>query len=248
MPIIAADHCARKWVGTIVDVNARRVATERTTRLQEVTTALADALTLDQVGTAVVDQALAATGAVAASIRLVTADGQRLEPLRSVGYPANADRSWGHIALAARRCRAAEAARGAHILLESAQDTLARFPALADTWREGDFGALVVLPLLAWGGLSEPSGSASPRTARSARAPGHSCTPWPNSAPRRSSALVSTRSSAARVSQPSRRFAPATPSSRWPATSCAIRSPASRATLNCSSGAASTTNGWSRPF
>ena len=57
---------------------------------------------------------------------------------------------------------AAEAARGAHILLESAQETLARFPTLADTWREGGFGALVVLPLLTGGrvigtiGLSFP--------------------------------------------------------------------------------------------
>jgi PAS domain S-box-containing protein len=150
VPIVAPDDSASEWVGTIADVHTRWLATERTARLQEVTAALADALTLDQVGTAVVDRALAATGAVAAAIRLVDAEGRQLETLRSVGYPDRARQSWRRIALEAP-LPAAEAARGVPILLESARATLARFPALTDTWHEGGFGALVVLPLLAGG-------------------------------------------------------------------------------------------------
>ena len=69
-----------------VQRSRRGSAAERIARLQEVTSALSESLTPDQVADVVVHQGIAALGARAGSIALLASDGATLEMLPGVGH------------------------------------------------------------------------------------------------------------------------------------------------------------------
>ena len=88
----------------------------RMTRLYAVISALAEAVTLDDVASVMVRQGMAALGASAGSVWQLSADGTQLVALQVAGYPpAHADQ-WRSIALDAR-VPMAEAARTARPIL-----------------------------------------------------------------------------------------------------------------------------------
>jgi PAS domain S-box-containing protein len=76
-------------------------AADRTTRLQRVTAALAESLTIDQVATVISEQGVVALGAVAGLIALLTADGTALEIVRAQGYSPEVMAAWRRFPISA---------------------------------------------------------------------------------------------------------------------------------------------------
>jgi signal transduction histidine kinase len=122
----------------------RRSAAERIVRLQQVTSALSESLTPNQVADVVVHQGIATLGARAGSIMLLTDD--RLSLLAAVGYPPEILEQWHSFPLSAD-IPIAESARTAElVLLESPAARVARYPHLPVT--SGGHQAWAAIPLI----------------------------------------------------------------------------------------------------
>ncbi|MBA3869725.1 MAG: PAS domain S-box protein [Anaerolineae bacterium] len=73
-------------VSVIRDITARKQSEQRIELLLELTTALSQAVTLQQVGKVIVEQVIVKSGARAGSVALLDQDGTRLEVLAADGY------------------------------------------------------------------------------------------------------------------------------------------------------------------
>ena len=76
-------------------------AAQRTARLQAMTAACSEALTLDQVTELVMDQGIALPGATSGLIALLTDDSLGLQIVRTYGYPPDMVAAWQSIPLEA---------------------------------------------------------------------------------------------------------------------------------------------------
>lgn len=131
-----------------IDVTARRSATDRIARLYSVAAALSEALTVADVARVAVDQGVAASGAVAGSLSLLSEDGAALEMVGSVGYPAGVMDPWKNIPLdapipltdAVRRCEP--------VYLTSAEDRLRQYPVLSTVTSDKPTLSSASVPLL----------------------------------------------------------------------------------------------------
>ena len=92
---LAVDNARLHEVAQQQRAAAERVA-DRLGRLQTVSAALSEALTLHQVADVATGHAVHALGARAAALSLFTPDGATLELIRSVGYPAELIARWRH--------------------------------------------------------------------------------------------------------------------------------------------------------
>ena len=125
-------------------------AADRIARLQAVTAALSGALTSAQVAGVVVEQGVAALGARAGSVALLTGDGAELETVRTVGYPEALVRPWRRFPLDARTPLTDAVRSGEPVFLESRDAWRSRYPQIGEI--EDDPGeAWAAIPLLADG-------------------------------------------------------------------------------------------------
>jgi PAS domain S-box-containing protein len=130
-PILDANGAISAASTIARDITDRQQATERSAQLQNIATALSEALTPAQVADVVVEHGIGAIGARAGSLALLSEGGAALEVVGAIGYPAQMLDSWRRIALS----EAAPLVEAAHakkpILIESRAALAARYPQLS---------------------------------------------------------------------------------------------------------------------
>lgn len=87
VPLYAPDGRFEGYIGSCIDITERKQHEERTQLLQNVTAALAGAVTVEQVADIMTDKVLNALDGNMAGIALVSADGQFLEIVNTTGVP-----------------------------------------------------------------------------------------------------------------------------------------------------------------
>jgi PAS domain S-box-containing protein len=127
--------------------NRAEQATERITRLQAVSVALAEALTPAQVADVIVHQGAAALQAQAGIVASVTDDNAGLELVQAIGYPADVLVHWQRLSLDTRLPLTDAARSGEPILLESLEALADRYPDLAAMSERTGHSSAAALPL-----------------------------------------------------------------------------------------------------
>jgi PAS domain S-box-containing protein len=125
-----------------------RRSESRLLRLQRVTEALSQSLTMEQVAEVVVGQGMEVLGASAGSLALATGDGTELQIIRSTGYAEDAIRPWLRFPLDAPVPLSDAVRRVQAVFLETPEERLARYPALAAVKANKDTRASACLPLV----------------------------------------------------------------------------------------------------
>jgi PAS domain S-box-containing protein len=124
-------------------------------RMQAVTAALSESLTSAEVAEVIVAQGVAALGASAGSVTLVSEDGKHLEMLRHIGYPAERVSAWRRFSLNLPTPLSDAVRSQTPIFLESIPEWARRYPNLARKDRiamaERDQESWAAIPLLAEG-------------------------------------------------------------------------------------------------
>jgi PAS domain S-box-containing protein len=144
------------------DVTDRKRAMDRLSRLHSVAAALSEALTKAEVARVTVEQGLQALGAGAGTLCLVSDDGAALEMVGSVGFPPGAMEPWKRFPLDAPVPLADAVRTGEPVYLESPEQRLERYPALARVRAATETKASACIPLIVGGkavgvlGLSFP--------------------------------------------------------------------------------------------
>ncbi len=129
---------------------ARRLAegeTGRVRSLQQLTAALTAAVTLADVATVALEQGGPAFGAAAGLINLLNAEGTRFVNIGTRGWGDDEMQPWREYPVDAGTLGSIIAATGQPVFVPSAEECSARFPALAETLRKGDYEAVAALPL-----------------------------------------------------------------------------------------------------
>jgi PAS domain S-box-containing protein len=151
-----ARHCAgavdnaRLYAAEQAARAAAERAADRMAHLQAATAALSTALTRDQVAEVILDQGVAALGAQAGAVALLTEDGLDLELVHTSGLAPQVRERWQRFPVT-ETVPIAEAVRTGTTIWVGAADVPIRFPALAPTQAAEGFGAVAALPLLAGG-------------------------------------------------------------------------------------------------
>jgi signal transduction histidine kinase len=128
-------------------IRARQTAVDRTTRLQTITAALAEAVTPAEVATVAVEQGGASLRAQAGMMALLSADETQLEITRSTGYAADSLEPWKTMPVTAGLAIAEAARRRVPVLLDDPET--ARTGSLHPV--AGVTRAVIAVPLLAGG-------------------------------------------------------------------------------------------------
>src|SRR5690606_27999421 len=108
----------------------------RIRKLQELTAALAGALTPAQVARAAVEHGAAALGAQAGAVALCSSDRAALEVVESLGFPEGFEAAWGRFPTAADLPLAEAFRTGVPIVLLSPEERRSRYPLLAEPLTE----------------------------------------------------------------------------------------------------------------
>ena len=125
---------------------AAREAAERTARLQAVTAALSEALTVQDVAAVTINQGVAAMGAVAGLIALLDSAGDTLEVVHAINYPPELLERWRRFALDASLPLAESARTSQPIFVESMEALRQRFPEVVSVMTPGH-RAVAAIPL-----------------------------------------------------------------------------------------------------
>ncbi|HEY9906084.1 MAG TPA: PAS domain S-box protein [Thermosynechococcaceae cyanobacterium] len=137
---------------------AAEIAADRTARLQMVTAALSESLTPVQVADVIVEQSTAALEADAALMVLLSKDGTTLEIVRTVGYGVYQEETYRQFSIDSSFPLADAVRTGQPVWAEPLAERLARYPHLADIYKQLPFQSWISLPLIvegkAVGGLS----------------------------------------------------------------------------------------------
>lgn len=140
------------------DITERKRAIARMTRLQAVTAALSQSLTQTRVTEVIVEQGMAAMGADAALVALLTESGTELEIVRAVGYKPEVVESWRRFSIETPTPLAEAVRTGKPVWEESKAERIARYPHLAQAYAKYDYNAWISIPLMieakALGGIS----------------------------------------------------------------------------------------------
>jgi hypothetical protein len=144
-----------------------REAAERTSdrlaRLQAVSTALSQALTPQQVATAVIEQGISSLNAHAGTVVLLDEAGTGLEIIATVGFPPEVVEHWKHFALETRVPLADAVREKLPVLLESFTKSNERYPTIGQLASVTGSHALVALPLTVKGRTIGAMGLSFPR-------------------------------------------------------------------------------------
>jgi PAS domain S-box-containing protein len=125
-----------------------QAAAERVGRLQQITAALANALTTEQVADVIMTHALPAFGANAGVAAVLSDGGQEFVCVGSAGYPPEAMARYARLPAEGPFALADAVRRREPVILPTAQERYARYPHHAALRAVGGDGAGVALPLL----------------------------------------------------------------------------------------------------
>ncbi|HEX2172047.1 MAG TPA: PAS domain S-box protein, partial [Dehalococcoidia bacterium] len=163
------DSAPHGVVTSFTDITASKRAVDRSARLQALTTALAEAITPDEVARVVVVQAASALGASGALVALLTRSGEELELLSAHGYPPDALAAWQSFPASALVPVAEAVRRREPIWVASREEAIDRYQGTDALWTGATNQAWAAVPLSVRGraigalGLSfaEPRGVAA---------------------------------------------------------------------------------------
>jgi PAS domain S-box-containing protein len=127
------------------DISDLRRANERAKGLQRITEALSRAISTEQSAQLLMDEAVPALGADAATVALLNPSGEDLELVASRGYAEDRLEAWASFPLSAELPMSVAIREGKPIWSSSPEDVKRRFPDLAEA--EFTFEALAVVPL-----------------------------------------------------------------------------------------------------
>jgi PAS domain S-box-containing protein len=159
-----------EWVGASTDVTSQREAEEmrgrlteqlsaaalRTARLQQATSMLAEALTVEQVVEVITEVGQTAIGALRSAVALLDTDGARLRVVNDDGMPSAPDSAGGPLTLEAPSVMTKAIASRRPVLVEDPEDLRRQFEGELDIYpaklaATSDERSWVGLPLLAAG-------------------------------------------------------------------------------------------------
>lgn len=146
-PVPGPDGEVQVIAGTTRDITDRKRASERISRLYAVAAALSEASTPEDVARVTVHQGIAAVGANAGSLALLSEDGARLELAGSVGYTPEGIARWQQFPLDAPIPLAEAVRLGKPVYIESPEERIRRYPALASVNAPKGTQASACLPL-----------------------------------------------------------------------------------------------------
>ena len=126
---------------------AEHEARARAELLQAVTAHLASARTQREVADVLVQEGVAAVGASAGSVALLSRDLRELDLVAAVGYPAEVIERYRSIPLEGAIGAQEILEHGRSTWLESAEEVIARYPRHADAYASMGYEALAVVPL-----------------------------------------------------------------------------------------------------
>lgn len=152
VPLFAADGTFEGYIGSCVDITERKENEQRTILLQEITAALANAVTTKQVADIVVEKAIRALRGHIAAVTLLSADGQFLETITSDGLSQPTSDSDARIPLTAE-IPVADAVRSRQpVWIETPEEFAARYPDIyRSTQGVTNSQAAACLPLIVQG-------------------------------------------------------------------------------------------------
>jgi PAS domain S-box-containing protein len=126
-------------------------AAQRTTRLQGVTAALSESFSPSEVADVIINQVIAASGAVAGSMYMLSPDGATLVLVRAVGFPESILDRWRRFPLDAPTPLAEAVRTGQSIFLATFEERVERYPDLVKQVTPLLKGAATALPLIVGG-------------------------------------------------------------------------------------------------
>ena len=120
---------------------------QRLERLQALTSALSRAVSREEVASALVQQAIKATDATAASVSIITEDGESLNILASAGYESMSQEGWDHWPITVDHPLGEAVREGEPQWIQERATLFKEHPAMASTPGVERFGAFAALPL-----------------------------------------------------------------------------------------------------
>ncbi|MBD2515980.1 PAS domain S-box protein [Nostoc sp. FACHB-973] len=142
---------ARLYQETQQAKQAAERSVNRTVLLQSITAALSEALTPQQVADVVMNQGIAALGACAGSVVLLTQGSTTLKVVQATGYPQPLTDTWGSFPITAPNQIAETVRTKKPIFLENVAALMANYPNLVDAVALSGNNAWVSIPLIAEG-------------------------------------------------------------------------------------------------
>jgi PAS domain S-box-containing protein len=136
---------------------------DRLARLQEVSSALSQALTPQQVAAAVVEQGISSLGAHAGAVVVLDEAGANLNVVATAGFPPQAVEGWERFAVGEPVPLADAVRERQPVLIESFDDYSARYPMLGPLASVTGSRALAALPLVVKGRTIGAMGLSFPR-------------------------------------------------------------------------------------
>ena len=127
-----------------------QLAAARTARLQTLSAALASALTPNDVAATAVREAVAAIGADAGVLVLLSPGGASLDVIEAIGYEPGVIAAWRHFPLDAEAPLAEAVRTGETVIVASVEERLHRYPSI-DRGTEVRNAASISIPLMAEG-------------------------------------------------------------------------------------------------
>ncbi|NTU80024.1 MAG: GAF domain-containing protein [Chloroflexales bacterium] len=150
-PLYAENGRVRGAVAAFLDITVRQRAETALRQLQQVTAALVEALTPEQVGAVLVQHTMAALGAQSAALALRSDDGAQLTLVHTAGDPAVGRAAWQQTLVGANTPLTDCLQSGQALYLESPVALAARYPGLERLGAALGAGAWVAMPLRASG-------------------------------------------------------------------------------------------------
>ncbi|MEH2384187.1 MAG: PAS domain S-box protein [Nostoc sp.] len=139
---------ARLYQETQQAKQAAERSVNRTILLQKITAALSEALTPQQVADVVVNQGIAALGATAGCVVLLTEGGTTLKVVQAIGYPPSLIDTWANYPITAPNQVAETVRTKQPIFLENLAAMIAKYPNLADGVALTGNNAWAAIPLV----------------------------------------------------------------------------------------------------
>jgi signal transduction histidine kinase/ActR/RegA family two-component response regulator len=134
-----------------VDISERKRAMDRLSRLHSVAASLSEALTTADVARVAVEQGVAALGASAGSLSLLSEDGTELVMAGSVGYPAEIMAPWRRFSIDAPIPLSDAVRTSEAIYMESPEERVRQYPALANVRANEETRSSACIPLIVGG-------------------------------------------------------------------------------------------------